>query len=152
MTRDFSDERQDALEILAKLYRAEEELALTRTQYEQYLYNRSGSGVYRLRTSVNVVLVLLGLAGVSFAAYTWLVAVLPPRSALGASVVLVVCAACILAIILARRLAQRQSYRNRLKNELELSREIERQLHSAAEWLNKALQRTENTSESSYVR
>ena len=149
--RDFSDERQDAFEILAKLHRAKEELALTRTQYEQYLY-RFGPGAYRLRTSVIVVLVLLGLAGVSFAAYTWLVAVLPPRSALGAAVVLVACAACILAIILQGGMTQRQSYRARLKNELELSREIEGQLHSAAEWLDRAIQRTENTSESSYVR
>jgi hypothetical protein len=148
MRQTTSNNHQDALEVLEKLQRAEAELAFIRAKYEQYAY----SGAYQLRAGVIVVLVLLGIAGISFAAYAWLSAVLPPRPALGATVVLVACAACVLAIIIQARVAQRQAYRARLRDELELSREIERELRSAAAWLNKTLQRDVNSSDASYAR
>jgi len=152
MTEISSQDRREALEVLAHLQSAKEELSSTRTLYEQHFYGFGGSGVYQLRAGVTVTLVLLALAGVSFAAYTWLVAVLPPRSALGATVVFVACAACTLALILQVRFTRRQSYRARLKNELELSRGIERQLDFVQEWLERTLRSEENTSESSYVK
>lgn len=135
--------RQDALEVLAQLQCAETELASIREKYEQLVNPQA----YQLRAGVIIVLALLGLAGVSFFAYIWLVAVLPPPSALGATVVLVACTVCVLAIVLQTRATQRQACRTRLKNELELSREVERELHFAAARLDKTLQRRANSSE-----